>query len=242
MDKIKRICLWCSPRNISTTMMYSFAQRTDTKVVDEPLYGFYLKNTTADEYHPGAEEVIQSMETNGRKVIENMLNDESSNVLFFKQMTHHLLDLDLSFLEDTINIVLTRHPDEMIQSFTKVIDNPTPRDLGYPQQVNLVKYMLKNQINFTVVDSKQILVDPRNTLSKLCTWCDLPFEESMLTWKASARQEDGIWAKYWYANVHRSTGFIPYEPKSTSLNSRYKSLLSAVLPDYNFLMSYSRLS
>ena len=37
-----RICLWSGPRNVSTAMMYSFAQRDDTVVYDEPFYGYYL--------------------------------------------------------------------------------------------------------------------------------------------------------------------------------------------------------
>jgi hypothetical protein len=45
----KRICLWSGPRNISTALMYSFAQRPDTLVFDEPLYGYYLKQTAAKE-------------------------------------------------------------------------------------------------------------------------------------------------------------------------------------------------
>ena len=41
------ICLWSGPRNVSTALMYSFAQRNDVRVVDEPLYGHYLKVTGA---------------------------------------------------------------------------------------------------------------------------------------------------------------------------------------------------
>ena len=38
-----RIQLWSGPRNVSTALMYSFAQRPDTRVVDEPLYAHYLR-------------------------------------------------------------------------------------------------------------------------------------------------------------------------------------------------------
>ncbi len=55
---MKRICLWSGPRNISTALMYSFAQREDTRVIDEPLYGHYLKVTGV--LHPGRKEVIQT--------------------------------------------------------------------------------------------------------------------------------------------------------------------------------------
>ena len=49
MSDIKRICLWSGPRNISTALMYSFAQRDDTAVYDEPLYAHYLSKTSARE-------------------------------------------------------------------------------------------------------------------------------------------------------------------------------------------------
>ncbi len=38
------------PANVSTALMYSFAQRDDTRVVDEPLYGHYLR--VSDAAHP----------------------------------------------------------------------------------------------------------------------------------------------------------------------------------------------
>lgn len=44
------------PRNISTALMYSFAQRPGCAVFDEPMYGVYLKKLDPD--HPGKEEVL----------------------------------------------------------------------------------------------------------------------------------------------------------------------------------------
>ena len=57
-ENCTRICVWSGPRNVSTTLMYSFAQRTDTLAVDEPLYGHYLRVSGAE--HPGADEVMVS--------------------------------------------------------------------------------------------------------------------------------------------------------------------------------------
>ena len=75
MDNIKRVCLWSGPRNISTALMYSFAQRNDTKVYDEPLYAHYLSNTEADEYHPGAEDVLTTLESNAGRHFDPELVD-----------------------------------------------------------------------------------------------------------------------------------------------------------------------
>ncbi len=79
----KRICLWSGPRNISTALMYSFAQRPDTRVYDEPLYGYYLKTTNAKEYHPGAAEVVADMECDGQKVVEMMMATHEKPDLIF---------------------------------------------------------------------------------------------------------------------------------------------------------------
>ena len=107
--RVVRICLWSGPRNISTALMYSFAQRDDTVVYDEPLYAHYLSKTPAREYHPGAEEVIATMENDGEKVVhELILGDQPKPVAFFKHMTHHLINLDLAFLSETVNVLLTR--------------------------------------------------------------------------------------------------------------------------------------
>ena len=81
----KRICLWSSPRNISTAMMYSFAQRPDTIVFDEPLYAHYLRVTGIE--HPGKEEILASQENDGEKVVRKIiLGEYEKQVVFFKQI------------------------------------------------------------------------------------------------------------------------------------------------------------
>ena len=74
-DNIKRICLWSGPRNISTALMYSFAQRSDTLVYDEPLYAYYLKNSNAKKYHPGTKEILRS-KRNKSKDLKKMQSQE----------------------------------------------------------------------------------------------------------------------------------------------------------------------
>ena len=80
-DNTKRIALWSGPRNISTTLMYSFAQRKDCKVFDEPLYAHYLSHTNAHEFHPSADEVLLSQENDGTKVLAEMQADQTDVAL-----------------------------------------------------------------------------------------------------------------------------------------------------------------
>lgn len=227
MKTEKRICIWSGPRNISTALMYSFAQRSDTTVVDEPLYAHYLVSTNAQEYHPGAEEVIADQENDGQKVIENVVFGEyDTPVVFFKHMTHHLVNLDWSFLKDTINIILTRDPADMLRSIVHQIPNPEMKDVGYAAHLELVEYLRGIGQQPIVIDSKEVLMNPRNKLTEICDHIDIPFEEAMLQWQAGARPEDGIWAKYWYHNVHKSTGFQPYKPKNGNFPEKLKPLLA----------------
>jgi len=57
----------------------------------------------------------------------------------------------------------------------------------------------------------------------------------MLNWKAGARPEDGSWAQYWYASVHRSTGFSPYRQKSEPFPEHLEPLLAECRPYYEQL-------
>ena len=113
------ICLWSGPRNVSTALMYSFAQHDAIAVVDEPLYGHYLRVSGAD--HPGRREILQAMNCDGDAVMRELLQRQASNPsprLFIKHMAHHLVDLDLGFLANTCNIFLIRDPREMLPSLT----------------------------------------------------------------------------------------------------------------------------
>ena len=78
---MKKICLWASPRNVSTAFMYSFSQRTDTIVIDEPYYGYYLKNNNIN--HPGQEEILNTVEYNQHNINHHILNYNSKKDIIY---------------------------------------------------------------------------------------------------------------------------------------------------------------
>ncbi|MBR9915667.1 MAG: sulfotransferase family protein [Algicola sp.] len=215
--------------------MYSFAQRLDTKVFDEPLYAYYLRNSKAKAYHPGAETILNTMENDGSKVLEMMMNTADKPVLFFKNMTHHLLDLDRSFMKHMTNIVLTRDPRDMLPSFDKVISHPNMHDVGYKMHIDLLEYFEQHKIAYVVLDAKNVLLNPERVLTQLCEQTGITFDKRMLTWQPSKREEDGVWAKYWYQSVHNSSGFETYQPKTEAFPEHLKPLLKECQPYYNRL-------
>lgn len=202
----RRICLWSSPRNISTAMMYAFSQRPDTCVVDEPLYARYLEITGSD--HPGIEEIIQSQSTDETILKEDMLlKDYEKPIVFFKQMTHHLLGMNMDFLDQVSHIIFIRNPRQIISSYAQVRPEVNMDDIGIAKQWELYNQIVNSGNLPVVLDSNEILKSPEKVLRKLCDTLEITYYPNMLSWPSGPKKEDGVWAKYWYANVHKSTGF-----------------------------------
>jgi hypothetical protein len=219
--------------------MYSFAQRADTKVVDEPLYGHFLRVTGAQ--HPLREKVLAAVNTDGNDVMQRLLaesSDEVVKILFMKQMAHHLVDIDQSFMRRTHNIFLVRNPREMLPSLTVQLPDAGLDDTGLATQWQLFERLVEDGQNPAVLDSRELLLDPGEILGKLCKHLGIDFTSDMLTWPVGARPEDGIWAPHWYHSVHRSSGFSAYVAKK-DFPERLDALLEECKPWYDKLFAHA---
>lgn len=220
-----RINSWSGPRNVSTALMRSFAQRPDTRAVDEPLYGHYLLTTGAP--HPGRDELIEELETDASKVISDLILGPCERpVLFMKQMVHHLTpDLDMRFLNECVNVLLIRDPAEVISSLVNQLPEPTMRDVGLERQARLFRELRERGQEPPVIEARQLLLDPEHVLRQLCERVGLSWDAEMLSWPVGRQPEDGPWARYWYDNLERSTGFAPYRPRTTEVPDSCQELL-----------------
>ena len=233
----KIICLWSCPRNVSTALMYSFRSRKDTSVFDEALYGHYLIKSKLQ--HPGRNETLKSLECNGEKVIRDIILKPTNQVNFHKLMTHFLIDLDLDFLKKVTNILFIRNPKEIIYSYHKVIPHPNIDDIGIEKQFLLYNHLKKTNNNVIILDSKDLLLEPEKTLRVLCDQIKIPFDKKMLKWEKGPKSEDGVWAKYWYKNVHQSTSFKKYIENDIVLDSKNIELENKCINYYNILRENS---
>ena len=226
-----RINLWSGPRNVSTALMYSFAQRQDTTVVDEPLYAHYLRVSGID--HPGRAETMASQDSDGEQVVSKMILGEYERpMVFFKQMAKHLIDLDERFLAQTTNVLLIRDPHLVLNSYAKVVETPEADDVGYRRQYEIWRYLLDLGQHPIVLDGSEIRKDSEAVLRELCRRLAIPFDPDMLRWKPGPRPEDGVWARYWYQEVHRSTGFKPYEQQEILLPPHLQAVAEELMPYY----------
>ena len=202
----RTVALWAGPRNGSTATMYSFAERSDTRVLDEPLFGHFLAHTGVER--PSRKAVLASMPTGREDALASLLRREHDDVLFLKHMANHLEGLAWEDVDgpNHAHVILTRHPDGVLPSYRAHIEAPTMLDLGYAHQRDIAA---RAAGRVHVVTAESLFEAPEATLKALCAALDIPWEEGMLTWAPGGRPEDGIWATYWYEGVHRSTGWEP---------------------------------
>ncbi len=234
------VSMWSGPRNISTAMMYSFAQRPDAEVVDEPLYAHYLTVTGLD--HPGRDDVIASQSADPDTVVADVILAPSErSVRFIKHMAHHLVAMDTGFLDETVNVFLTRTPAEMLLSLSKVLPDFVIGETGLPSQVAILDRIESGGGTPVVVDGRDVLADPAGVLGRLCAAIGIRFDEAMLSWPAGGRPEDGVWAPHWYAAVHRSTGFGSPPPPldESTFPDHLRPLLAEAQPLYDRLRRYA---
>lgn len=225
------LAVWSGPRNISTALMRSFETRSDTEVVDEPLYAYYLAASGAD--HPARDEVIAAGEVSWEKVVAD-LTAPREGVYYQKHMAHHLLpELPREWIGSLANVLLIRDPLEVLASYVrKRAGTPRTEDLGFRQQVELYEQLGPET---PVVDAADFLRDPRSYLCFLCEYAGVPFEETMLEWEPGPRRSDGVWAAHWYDVVLSSTGFQPYRRQEVELDGAAGAVATECRPFYERL-------
>lgn len=219
--------MWSGPRNLSTAMMYSFGNRADMRVWDEPFYAAYLAATGID--HPMGDAVMAENEADPMKVADQI--SEARGDLFLKLMTFHMVDgFPMDWADDCVHIHLIRHPARVIASYTAKRDRPTLADIGFEQQCSLYE-----RFPGPIVSSFDIRSDPKGTLTKLCEAIRLDFDSAMLHWPAGPKSFDGNWAVHWYDAVHQSIGFAGPEGPLPTLSGDAAVLLEQALPLYEQL-------
>lgn len=235
-----RIAMWSGPRNVSTAFMRSWENRPDTFVCDEPFYAHYLSVRDVD--HPGRDEVLAHHEPDWKKVVAQLTGPipQGKSIYYQKHMAHHLLpEMDRDWFPLLTHCFLIRNPADMLRSLNVVLDEFTIYDTGLPQQVELFQFV-QDQFGIIppVIDSQDLLTNPREILMILCERLNIPFTEKMLSWPVGSRDSDGVWAKHWYHSVEKSTHFSAYKPKDGPLPDHLAELYQTSMTHYQQLYAH----
>lgn len=230
------VACWSGPRNISTALMRSWSSRKDTYVIDEPFYAYYLKRT--QKKHPMRKKIIRRYLTGYNEIVDHLTSKIPSQkkIWYQKHMAHHLIDLNnIDWIKECENCILLRHPKEVINSYTAKNNLSSVSELGYSQQFEIVKFLKQSNKKFKIIDSEDLLKNPKEVLFSWCKSINVKFDESMLQWKKGVHPDDGIWGKHWYDNVTNSSGFQKYQKKDIIIEKKYDCIYNEAMEHYNYL-------
>lgn len=235
-----RIAMWSGPRNLSTAMMRSFSSRGDSIVSDEPFYGCYLKQTADPQ--PMAKEVIASMDCDWASVARTLSGPfpASAQIWYQKHMAHHMVGpIAHDDLPGLRHAFLIRDPDRVVASYAAKRVKVRPEHLGSEKQLEFFEREADRLGRAPpVIDSADILEDPRGLLRALCAALAIPFSEAMLSWKPGPHPSDGIWGSHWYDAVVQSSGFGPPDAIRPRLAPEEQAVADSCRPYYERLASH----
>jgi hypothetical protein len=237
-----RLAMWSGPRNISTAMMRSFENRSDTAVIDEPFYAAYLAGTGIQ--HPLREESLAAQPIDWHEVVKIVLGPvpDGCPIFYQKHMTHHMLkEFGLDWAAQCRNAFLIRAPEDVLASYIRKRSDVALEDIGFVQQREIFEREADRLGNAPpVIDGSDVLADPRGLLSALCAALDIPFTDKMLLWPLGSRATDGAWAPAWYDAVEQSTGFAAPRPRVVfdDLREDLKPIAAAARPHYERLAQF----
>ena len=237
MNKVMRVAMWSGPRNISTAMMRAWENRPDTEVVDEPFYACYLKATHLE--HPLLNQVLESQSSDWKTVVAQLSEERfkpETKIQYQKQMSHHMVEgFDAQWFSSLNNIFLIRHPEKVLASYAKKRQDVTANDLGYETLYRLYDQVSSAADGALIIDSDDVLNHPEKILTAVCKHLDIPFYSQMLCWPVGSRDTDGVWAKHWYNNVKKSTGFQIQKDREIRLSSEQQKIVNQCLPFFQRL-------
>ncbi|KAF4389935.1 hypothetical protein G4B88_003418 [Cannabis sativa] len=237
--EVEVIHAWSPPRSLSTSLMYSFNQRDDTEVLDEPLYANFIRVAGYDR--PYREELLSTMESDGNKVIDDILfSPGKKKYRYCKQIAKHLVSgLSSDLIKKGKHFILIRNPLDILPSFDKVVP-PSFNELGFGSLISIYGELSALGRPPPIIDAAELEANPEVTLRGLCEELDIPFQASMLKWEAGPKPVDGIWAPWWYKSVHKSTGFERVRKYPVPFPLSLYDVLEQTLPLYNWLRRHSK--
>ena len=233
------------PRNISTALMYSFAQRPGCAVIDEPMYGVYLKELDPD--HPGKEETLTQWPTSVEGVKDWVRSFDHCQELYLKNMAHHMDGQPWHWVEPSAYLFWIRHPRKVVQSFTKVIDTIVPKDIGLLEEWDQFQQLQHGNVPVVVVDSDEMLSNPARNMAILCQALGLPPREEMMNWPPERKNTTDLGGHIGMRTSTKAKDLVRPRPclnrfeKITKPSSRrhYRRTRHFITIDYNSKLCYN---
>ena len=177
-----------------------------------------------------------------------------------KSLTGHMIHKHVLLIRDPVAVLSSWNEAGSVHG-----NDVTPDEVGIIPMLGIYSTLMSrnNSSNaagsddggkkVVILDSDDMALRPRETLRALCAELDIPYTDEMLAWESGPHECDGPWADWWYANVHKSSGwfghdddkkkevtplpstYVPQSSKYRTLNPALIPTLQASLPAYDYL-------
>ncbi|KAJ4848628.1 hypothetical protein Tsubulata_036276 [Turnera subulata] len=166
-EEVEVIHAWSAPRSLSTSLMYSFAQRDDTEVIDEPLYAHYLKITGVER--PYREELLSKMESDGNKVVKEIIfGPGAKKYRFCKHIAKHRVPgLPDDLVKKGKHFILLRNPLNILPSLGRVAP-PSFLEIGLTELVTVYNDLCQLGRPPPVIDAADLQQNPEVSVCEIC--------------------------------------------------------------------------
>ena len=240
----KIVALWAVPRSTSTAFEWMMHQRGDLDCMHEPFGEAWYQGeaplwprfTDGEKVTPGLsiESVWQDIKARA-EVGPVFIND-------FPDYINHMWDAE--FLSHFTHAFLIRDPAKTITSIYNKWPDFDELEVGFPEQRAL--FDLLTAIHGApppVIDSDDLLEDPKAVTAAFCDAVGIPFIERALTWEAGGDMSAYSWwdGGSFHANLAKSTGLMPQTRNYVDLEKtpeRVRHVHRRMLPHYQHLYQH----
>ena len=93
--------------------------------------------------------------------------------------------------------------------------------------------------SYLVINADDILINPIDSMKKLCKKLNINFSKKMLNWPKGKRNTDGIWSKVWYQDVISTSTFNTNSKKDYNVPKDFINIYKECLEIYEEINKYS---
>ena len=236
------VALWAIPRSTSTAFEWMMRQRGDMDCLHEPFGEAWYQG----EYPLWPRVGPDSLRTPGltlESVLANLKSSSAAKTVFIKDFPHYIDHMFEAVLDGRFNhSFLIRDPAKTITSMYNKWPDFDEKEVGFPEQRMLFDLLTeRNGIPPVVIDSDDLLENPRQVIEAWCDAIGIPFIEKALSWEPGARDEVSWWdGGSFHANLRASDGLKPQKRKYIELSDtpeRVQEVHARMKPHYDHLYS-----
>jgi len=237
------LVLWATPRSTSTAFEWMMRMRGDLQCFHEP-FGEAWYQGEAPLWPRWTPDSLRTPGLTFDSVREKLKTAAQSGPVFLKDFPHYVEHLwSDEFLSRFEHSFLIRDPAKVLSSLFKHWPDFVIEETGFAQQRRLFdRLRAQRGAAPPVIDSDDLLEDPRAMVASYCNAVGIPFIAEALSWAPGARDEVSWWdGGSFHENLRNSNGLKPQPRGSIDIAAapdRVREIYATVLPHYRHLYRY----